>query len=176
MTRTATQLRGGNDSSGRAAIAVCWYLVAFGVLNVANIVRWAIVDPDHITGEFLTVSAIGLVLKTLGGLVALATVRDWGRRIPAWTLLALLSGAAAVMLVYPIEGVALTLAGWNPAVEDVDWVTSAIIAAFFLPFGALYALVARDFRRRTSTRHLWAYAGAGTALALLNVPIVLAPA
>lgn len=161
--------------SGRAATAVCWYLVAFGALNVVNIVRWAVVDPDHITGEFLTVSMVGLILKVLGGLIAQATIRDWGSRIPTWMLLGFLSGAAAVMLAYPFEGVALTLAGWNPAVDEIDWATSAIIAAFFLPFGALYALVARDYRRRTGTRHLWAYAGAATALILLNVPIALTP-
>lgn len=163
-----------DDAPGRAASAVCWYLIAFGALNIVNIGRWAVVDPDHITGEFVTVSVVGLVLKVLGGLIAQATIRDWGRRIPAWMLLGFLSGAATVMLTYPFEGVALTLVGWNPAVDEIDWVTSAIIAAFFLPFGVLYALVARDFRRRTGTRHLWAWTGAATALLLLNVPIVLA--
>jgi hypothetical protein len=96
--------------------------------------------------------------KLAGGLLALALVRPWGRRVPRGWLLSGSAGASALLVVYgglnvvlgalvllgvihPTGGVDRTALGWHVGVWDL----------WFLVWGILLALALVGYWRRTAT-------------------------
>lgn len=90
------------------------------------------------------------VLKVLGGVLALALVRPWGRRLPRWLLLGAAWGGAGLLILYgalQTAGVALVALGVLDPAEPVDprvlrW-RLLLWEPWFLVWGILLAIAAR---------------------------------
>jgi len=97
--------------------------------------------------------------KLVGGLLALALVRPWGRMVPRGWLLSTSAGASALLVVYGGLNVllgALVLAGVIQPTESVDrtalrWHVG-VWDLWFLVWGILLALAIAGYWRRTATR------------------------
>ncbi|MFC8191472.1 DUF3995 domain-containing protein [Cellulomonas sp. NPDC057328] len=107
---------------------VAWGAVAVALAFAAVSLVWALggtVGLDTLGGEIerlgrardpalLAANAVALVLKVLGGVLALALVQPWGRRLPRRPLLTLGGAGAAVLVLYgalQVTSVALVAAG-----------------------------------------------------------------
>jgi hypothetical protein len=107
-------------------------------------------------GPVLAAAAVALA-KVLGGLLALALVRPWGRVVPRRWLLAIAFSTSAVLVLYgalnvmaealvlsgaihPSGGVDRTALRWHLGVWDL----------WFLVWGLLLAVAAAGYRRRTA--------------------------
>lgn len=131
-------------------------------------------NPVGATGWII---AGATVLRVVTVVVALAAVREWGRRVPPPLLVTGLWGCAAAQLVYPVAETfvkALLLLGVLdlPArgignMTATGWFNfGAAWVVFGLP-GALFVLLARDVGRRDRVSWLWPVAGVGGGVAVL---------
>jgi len=96
--------------------------------------------------------------KVVGGLLALALVRPWGRMVPRWWLLSASAGASALLVIYGGLNVllgALVLVGTIHPTGSVDrtalrWHVG-VWDLWFLVWGILLALAIVGYWRRTAT-------------------------
>ena len=96
--------------------------------------------------------------KMVGGLLALALVRPWGRMVPRWWLLSASAGASALLVIYGGLNVllgALVLVGTIHPTGSVDrtalrWHVG-VWDLWFLVWGILLALAIVGYWRRTAT-------------------------
>jgi hypothetical protein len=107
--------------------------------------------------------AVTGVLKVLAGLVALALVRPWGRRIPRRLLLVAAWGAAAFFLVYAVVNLVdhgLMEAGARSIPEELgaDAVRWHLLLwdPWWLLGGILFAVAAWQFSRASAASVRWA--------------------
>jgi hypothetical protein len=96
--------------------------------------------------------------KVVGGLLALALVRPWGRVVPRRWLLAGSAGASALLVAYGGLAVllgALVLSGVIHPAGSVDWTALrwhvGVWDLWFLVWGILLALAAVGYWRRNAT-------------------------
>ena len=167
MTETTQPSKNTRRAPRWPAVVVAWYIGVF-CLVAGSAVAWSIGSGASSAGENGTVLlAIGLRLVTVG--MALASVLAFGRRVPAWALLAGLWGAAAVQIVYPVAETvfkALILAG---VVDPIDkgisnmsaegWFNFASVWVIWGIPGILFALAAVSYRRRVTVRDRWVVLG-----------------
>ena len=107
----------------------------------------------------MLVALAAAVAKVIGGLLALALVRSWGRVVPRRWLLIGSAGASALLVVYGglnVLGGALVLSGVVHPAGSVDrtalrWHVG-VWDLWFLIWGILLALAAVGYRRRTANR------------------------
>ena len=111
-------------------------------------------DPAILTAVWVTG-----VLKVVGGLLALALVQAWGRHLPTRLLLVAASGAALLLTVYgvvQVVSVGLVLSGVvtiaTPEEPSVLWWRLLLWEPWFLVWGLLLGVAARDARPRVSGR------------------------
>src|SRR6516165_11136432 len=176
MTRTRTEKRQSTPAASgwSAAGTVTAYaaaIVAFGYALMS--LYWALGGHALVStiggyveqfarrgGALPVLIALAATLaKMVGGLLALALVRPWGRMVPRGWLLAGSAGASALLVVYggltvllgalvllgvihPTGGVDRTALRWHVGVWDL----------WFLGGGDLLALAIVGYWRRTATR------------------------
>jgi hypothetical protein len=100
-----------------------------------------------------------VVLKTLGGVLALALVQPWGRRLPRWMVLSAAWAGAAVLVLYgtlQTTAVALVALGVVEASDPIEpealrW-RLFLWEPWFLLWGLLLAAAAWHFTRATPSR------------------------
>ena len=105
------------------------------------------------------VAAAAALAKVAGGLLALALVRPWGRRVPRRWLLGVAAAAAIVLVLYGGAAVlagALVLSGAVHPSGAVDrnalrWHVS-LWDLWFLVWGLLLVVATEGYRRRTAPR------------------------
>ena len=175
MTRTRTERRQSAPvASGRpAAGTVTAYaaaIVAFGYALMS--LYWALGGHALVStiggyveqfarrgGALPVLIALAATLaKMVGGLLALALVRPWGRMVPRWWLLSASAGASALLVIYGGLNVllgALVLVGTIHPTGSVDrtalrWHVG-VWDLWFLVWGILLALAIVGYWRRTAT-------------------------
>lgn len=181
MTHAITDARSSTTTTtvgARAAAysGAAWSLGFAGVNIYLQVVGIDDVQLQRNWAAFTGVNLGVVALKVFGAAVALATVQQWGRRVPAWLVSVLASGAAAMLLLYAGYGlvsVAATgeLLGWMHA-GGTFWMPTLAYLGFFAVGGALFALSARQHRRRTGVGPVWALLGALGAPLLLGIVLL----
>ena len=121
------------QAASRAAYAAAAAALAFAAVSL----YWALggtAGLDTLGGQIEELARAGdpglrmavwvsVVLKVLGGMLALALVRPWGRTVPRWILLAAAWGGSALLVLYgTIQMISLALVefGVITVVEPVD--------------------------------------------------------
>ena len=152
-----------------AAYAACAWALIFAVpsfvwaagVDLGTETIAADVDAAGIADPMLL--AVTGVLKVLAGLVALALVRPWGRRIPRRLLLVAAWGAAAFFLVYAVVNLVdhgLMEAGARSIPEELgaDAVRWHLLLwdPWWLLGGILFAVAAWQFSRASAASVRWA--------------------
>jgi hypothetical protein len=85
-----------------AAISVYWLLGGtVGRATLAKAIQEQAAAGDR---DFIVTTWVTVALKVAGGLMALATVRPWGGRVPRRLLLTLLTGAGVLLTLYGVAG------------------------------------------------------------------------
>jgi hypothetical protein len=87
------------------ALAAAGYIGVF-CLVAGGAVLWNVARGSSWAENGVVVLAVSLRMLTVA--MALASVQPWGARVPSWMLLAGLSGAAAVQLMYPLAETVVT--------------------------------------------------------------------
>lgn len=106
--------RGGTVAAYGAAIvafgyaAVSLYWAAGGRALLSTVGGYAQHAAQHGGGAAVVLGLAAVAVKVVGGLLALALVRPWGRVIPRLWLLIVSAAVSAVLVVY---GVVIVLAG-----------------------------------------------------------------
>ncbi|MDG6104289.1 hypothetical protein Daura_11385 [Dactylosporangium aurantiacum] len=166
----------GPDSDARRwpALVAAWYVTAFCAVAGGAVV-WNMATGSPLRDNAVVVLA--LVLRGLTVLLALAAVQRWGRRLPDWTVLAGLCGAAAVQLLYPVAETVVKTLILTGLMDPIDKGISNMSGEGWFNFGAtwlvwgvpgvLFALAARDFGRRRPVRAGWVAFGLVAGAALL---------
>jgi hypothetical protein len=138
-----------------ALVSLYW---AFGGLGLVSTVGGYVQQFARRGGvNAVLVAAAATLAKVLGGLLALALVRPWGRAVPRRWLLALAVVASAVLVVYGaanVAGAALTLSGAVHPSGAVDrnalrWHLE-LWDLWFLLWGLALAVATEGYRRRTA--------------------------
>lgn len=142
-----------------AAISVSWVLGGrTGLSTLAQAIQEQAVERDP---GFVLMTWATVILKVLGGLLALATIQPWGRRIPHRLLLVLVAGAGVVLTLYGLAGFvekALMLSGvvdipdsmgegparWYLLLWEPWWILGGVL--FLLTANAMRVPSARDER------------------------------
>jgi hypothetical protein len=140
---------------GYALISVYWTLGGHGLLGTVGgaIERFA-------RRGGITATLVGLattVVKTTGGVLALALIRPWGRLVPRTWLLAAAAAASALLVIYgsaPVLVGSLVLAGAIHPAGGIDrsalrWHVG-VWDLWFLLWGILLTLATVGYRRRTA--------------------------
>ena len=133
--------------------AMSFYLALGGGVGIGSqavSIREQVDDP-----EFVAVLWATGVLKVVAGVIALALVRPWGRRIPRRALLVLAGGTAGLLLLYGGLGWAQAVL-WETGVHEIPASVGATASRwkllFWEPFwllgGVLFLLAVLQFRRR----------------------------
>jgi len=106
--------------------------------------------------QFITVVWITGVIKVVGGLLALALVRPWGRWFPRWMLLTGAWGAGVALLLYGVKNYVawgLIAVGVLGVPEAVDWASLSWYLLLWDPWwligGALFVAAAGHYNRTT---------------------------
>jgi Protein of unknown function (DUF3995) len=142
---------------GYALMSLYWALGGHGLVSTIG----GYVEQFARRGGALPVlvALAAMLAKVVGGLLALALVRPWGRMLPRGWLLSGSAGASALLVVYgglnvllgalvllgvirPTGSVDRTALRWHVGVWDL----------WFLVWGILLALAIVGYRRRTATR------------------------
>jgi hypothetical protein len=139
---------------GYALVSVYWALGGQGLLSTVG--GFAEQAANQGGAGAVLLGLVAAAAKVVGGLLALALVRQWGRMIPRlWLLIA--SAAASVLLVVygglNVLGGALVLsAAYHPS-GDVDRTAlrwhAGVWDMWFLVWGVLMAIATVSYRRRT---------------------------
>lgn len=139
--------------------AVSFYWAAGGTVGLATLATSIQEDARERTSAFLAMVWLTGALKVLGGVLALALARPWGRRLPRRLLLVAAWGGGIVLVLY--EGASWVEAALMEAgVIDIPASLGADAARWNLllwrPWwvlgGVLFLLAARDFTRTTRRR------------------------
>jgi hypothetical protein len=148
------------------ALAAATYVGIF-CLAATALVLWSIGQGHSVGENGVVLLSICLRLVTIG--IALSSVQQWGRRLPAWMILAGLWGTAAVQLSYPIAETvvkALILTGvTRPINKGISNMTpegwfnfGGVWVAFGFP-GVLFLLAALSYRARRAVPVRWVLLG-----------------
>jgi hypothetical protein len=139
-----------------ASAAVSFYWVLGGTAGVDTLGGTL---EELVRARDPRVVALGLVaglLKVAGGLLALALVRPWGRRLPRRLLLATAWLASAVLTVYGavlVAAGALVLGGVLDPAGPVDrtalWSRVLVWDLWFLVWGVLLGVATRQYQTHT---------------------------
>jgi hypothetical protein len=123
------------------------------------------------------VIVLACALRLLTVAMARAAIRPWGRRVPGWLLLGGLWGAAAVQLFYPAAELVIKLLVVVGLLEQTSlgathtsataWFNLAMTLLIWAVPGALMAVSAVDYRRRTRVSLRWALLGVPGGIAFL---------
>jgi hypothetical protein len=107
------------------------------------------------------IAAAATLAKVVGGLLALALVRPWGRAVPRRWLLWVAVAASAVLVVYGGSNVAAQLLVLSGAYHPAGTVDRNVLRwhlelwdLWFLLWGVLLAIATAGYRRRTAGRTL----------------------
>jgi hypothetical protein len=160
------------------ALAAASYLGVFCVVAGAA-VAWT---GGPLADNGVVILAIALRVLTIG--IALASVQWWGRRIPAWMLLAGLWGAAAAQLVYPAAETVVKALILADVMDPIDKGISNMTAVGWFNFGAtwavwgvpgvLFVLAALDYGRRVVVDRRWVALGVvGGAVLLAGLGMLI---
>ena len=140
-----------------AAVSLYWALGGRALLDTlgGEIERRARAGDDVL----LAANAVGVVLKLLGGVLALALVQPWGERLPRRPLLVVAWAGAAVLTVYGVlQTVSIVLVALDRLELDEPLDTRALRwrmflwEPWFLVWGVLLGAAAWHFRARTRAR------------------------
>jgi hypothetical protein len=139
-------------------------------------VAWNLARGASWNDNGVVILAISLRMLTVA--LALASVQQWGRRVPSWIVLAGLWGAAAVQLVYPVaetvvKGLILTgaMEPINKGISNMSaegWFNFAATWTIWGIPGILFLLAALSYRARTPVRARWILLGLAGGTALLG--------
>jgi len=134
-----------------------FYWAAGGKAGTDTIGRQAVESNWDTNPTVMTVVLVTAGLKALGGLLALALVRGWGRRFPRWMLPTAAWGAALVLTLYggaQLTTQVLIKLGAIQIPDDVDWHAFAwhlyLWSPWFVLWGVLMGLTAWCYHRRPS--------------------------
>jgi hypothetical protein len=143
-------------------------------LITGSAVAWNMARGTSWNDNGVVILAISLRMLTVA--LALASVQQWGRRVPSWIVLAGLWGAAAVQLVYPVAETVVKGLILTGVLDPIDKGISNMSAEGWFNFaatwtiwgipGVLFLLAALSYRARTPVRARWILLGltGGTAL------------
>jgi hypothetical protein len=171
MTNTATNIRRDTWPT----TAVTWMVGVFCVVVVAAVLTKPLRNAD-LNGTDVVI-LLACALRGLTVLMAQATIREWGRRIPAGILLAGLAGAAGLQVFYPTAEFAIKILATIGIVphtglgathtDATSWFNFAMTVLIWGIPGALLGRIAIDHRARTQRSPLWAVAGIPAGIAFL---------
>lgn len=187
--------RSGHDATGRAeweirgnrsAFAASWpaYAIAVFVGLFCAVVTGAWIVGHVIRGEPVDDTALiiaaATVLRVVTVVIALASVRQWGSRIPAPLLVAALWGCAAAQLVYPLAELVVKLLILADVVEPpargigamtvTGWLNLGAAWLIFGVPGALFLVAAASYRNRRGYHGvLWPVLGLVGGVASIGV-------
>jgi hypothetical protein len=140
---------------GYAAVSLYWALG--GTAGLDTVGGYAETMARSGGPVALLVISVTVLAKLAGGLLALALVRPWGRRLPRRALLVAGIGVSAVLILYGgVEVVAEGLAetGVIRPAGSVDWTALrwhlGLWDSWFLVWGLLLAAATRGCRRQPS--------------------------
>jgi hypothetical protein len=143
---------------GYAAVSLYWALGGHAMVSTVG----GYVQRFAREGGALPVliALAAAVAKVIGGVLALALVRPWGRAVPRGWLLLLGAAASALLVVYGGLNVlagGLVLAGAIHPAGGVDRMALrwhvGLWDLWFLVWGILLALATAGYRRRTARRN-----------------------
>jgi hypothetical protein len=158
------------------ARTAAWYVGLSCAAVLALAVNNQIIHGEPFdAGAKLLLLATGLRLLTV--LMAVASWRAWGRRVPGWLLLGGLWGAAATQLAYPVAELVVKLLILVGAMDPIHKGISNMTAEGWFNFagvwllwgvpGALFALAALSYQRRSGASLRWALVGCAAGVAFL---------
>jgi hypothetical protein len=154
------------------AWAAAVYIGLFCLIT-ATAVMWNMMHGAPWNDSWVVVLAIALRIVTV--VLALASVQQWGRRVPSWIVLTGLWGAAAVQLVYPIAETVVKSLILTGLMQPIDKGISNMTAEGWFNFaatwtiwgipGVLFLLAALSYRTRNPVKARWILLGllGGTA-------------
>ncbi len=137
---------------GYAAVSLYWAVGGTAGLSTVGGVAEKMARSGGVAA--VAVIAVTVLLKSLGGLLALAMVRPWGQRLPGHALgIAGLAGSAVLILYGAVEvaGEALAETGAIRPSAPADWAALrwhlGLWDPWFLVWGLLLAIATRGYRR-----------------------------
>ncbi|MCP2322265.1 hypothetical protein HDA40_000772 [Hamadaea flava] len=158
------------------ALAAATYIGLFCVVAGAAVL-WNMTHGTSWNDNGVVILAICLRMLTVA--LALASVQQWGGRIPSWMVLAGLWGCAAVQLVYPVAETVVKGLILTGAMHPIDKGISNMSPEGWFNFGAtwgiwgvpgvLFLLAALSYRARNAVRARWILLGVVGGTALLGV-------
>ncbi|NUO56962.1 MAG: hypothetical protein HOV78_09880 [Hamadaea sp.] len=163
------------------ALAAAAYVGLF-CLIASIAVLWSVLRGSLWSEQAVVSLSIGLRLLSIG--IALASVRRWGDRLPAWLVLAGLWGAAAVQLLYPLAETVVKALILTGVLEPMNKGISNMSAEGWFNFGAmwviwgvpgvLFLLAALAYRVRRPAPWWWVLLGVvGGAVLLLGLGLLI---
>lgn len=163
------------------AKAVASYVGLFCAVAAAAVL-WNVAHGVSVGQQSVVVLAVVLRLVTIG--IALASVQRWGDRLPSWSVLAGLWGAAAVQLLYPVAETVVKLLILLGVMDPIDkgisnmtpegWFNFAATWAIWGVPGALFLLAALSYRSRRPARGWWVGLGVlGGAVMLAGLGVLI---
>lgn len=134
-----------------AAYVTCFGALVYGAMKVYMAAEGRVGLPGFVTNgttlDHIMLRQLGLVAVDLvGAVVALATVRSWGRVIPRWLLLTVVWGIC-VMVVAGATGFVLGI------LRPVGW-TGFLVGGFLVVWAVLWGATAVSYQRRSRDRHI----------------------
>jgi hypothetical protein len=157
------------------ALAAAAYIGLFCLIT-GSAVAWNMARGTSWNDNGVVILAISLRMLTVA--LALASVQQWGRRVPSWIVLAGLWGAAAVQLVYPVAETVVKGLILTGVMDPIDKGISNMSAEGWFNFaatwtiwgipGVLFLLAAMSYRARTPVRARWILLGLAGGTALLG--------
>lgn len=153
-----------------AGYAACAWMLVFAAMSF----YWALGGTvglgtvslgQELAGEpwFITVLWLTGILKIVCGLLALALVQPWGRRIPRRLLLIVAWGASALLILHGVDFVmqgAFTKTGVISLSAPAVWTTAHwqtfVWGPWFVLGGIVFCVASWDYQRRSRTRYVGA--------------------
>ncbi|MFD9950217.1 hypothetical protein ACFWYW_56380 [Nonomuraea sp. NPDC059023] len=143
----------------------------------------AVVESAWPEGDgLIALGAVGLRILTV--MLALASVRPWGGRLPGWLVLGGLWGSAAAQFVYPalelivklliLAGVPIALDKGISNMSATGWFNFAAAWVVFGVPAVLFGLAALSYQRRSATSSRFAWLGVlGGSAALMLIGLLI---
>jgi len=156
------------NNPARWAVWVAYGACGWAFLFAALSFYWALggtVGADTISPEIVQLARahvpwvvavlwIAAIIKVFSGLIAVALIRPWGRRIPRWVLLILVWGAGTLLFVHGGLYFVVGLLAWSGAISVrtpetvLHWYTF-LWGPWWLMGGILFLIAAWIYVRRS---------------------------
>lgn len=167
---------GGRWAPRWPAYAAAVSVGLFCVVVLGIVAKNLFVDGEPL-GDTGPVLLLAVALRTLTVVMALATVRPWGGRVPGWMLLGGVWGAAGAQLIYPIAETVVKLLILTDVMAPIDKGISDMSSTGWFNFaaawliwgipGALFVLIGLSYQRRSRTSLIWTLLGGLGGIALI---------